>query len=116
MGRIINELLQWISYNETVHVKLLDEFNYIIPHKISIVKIDVEGGEYDLLKGGIKFLKTHKPEFMYIEASCGKKDEKGIYEIERIYNLLINLGYTILRKVDCNRFNTDNILVKKNLI
>lgn len=101
------------DYNEIVHVKKLDYFEKIIPNKISMIKIDVEGGEYDLIKSGFSFFKTHKTEYMYIEANCGKEDVNGLFEVENLYMLLNEIGYDIIRKYDCNKIKKFNIIVKK---
>lgn len=104
------------DYNETIHVKKLDQFDKIIPKKISMIKIDVEIGEYDLLVGSRNFFKTHKAEYMYIEASCGKTENNGEYILEKLYTLLNEIGYDIIKKIDCSKIYTDNIIVKnKNL-
>jgi len=51
-----------------VELKKLDD---IVPQedKISLIKIDVEGGEFDVLKGAIKILKRDKPIIIF---ECGK--------------------------------------------
>lgn len=48
----------------------LDE---IETERCDLIKIDVEGYEYQIIQGGIEFLKKHKP-ILYMEA---KKNEKG---------------------------------------
>lgn len=101
------------DYNETIHVKKLDQFYKLIPTKISMIKIDVEIGEYDLLLGSKEFFKTHQTEYMYIEATCNKREDKGLYEIERLYLLLNEMGYDVIKKIDCRKKHTDNIIVKK---
>lgn len=68
-----------------VELKKLDE---IIPSdiKIDFIKIDVEGGEYDVLKGSIDLLKRDKP-YIVFEFGLGASDFYGTKPSE-IYNLL----------------------------
>lgn len=99
------------GYVQSVHVKKIDEFNDLIPIKTSMIKIDVEGGEYDIFEGGKDFFKNHKSEYMYIEAECGNNIKK-IYDIEKLYLKLNDIGYDIIRKIDCNKIIKGNIIAK----
>ena len=70
-----------------VNVITLDDFveeKGIIP---DIIKVDIEGAEHLLLRGGIKTLSTHKP-IMYIEI------HSGFCAVECV-NTLYGLGYSI---------------------
>lgn len=61
-----------ISNPEIEEIKVeLKKLDNIIPKedKISLIKIDVEGGEFDVLKGAIKILKRDKPIIIF---ECGK--------------------------------------------
>lgn len=89
------------DYYEKVNVKVLNDFSYIIPKLISVIKIDVEGSEYDLFEGGNLFFKSHLAEYMYIEGSCGKMNSFGNYKIEKLYYLLKIYGYAIIKKLNC---------------
>jgi FkbM family methyltransferase len=68
-----------------VELKKLDE---VIPTDLSIdfIKIDVEGGEFDVLKGAIDLLKRNKP-FVVFEFGLGASDFYGT-KPEEIFNLL----------------------------
>lgn len=70
-----------------VELKKLDN---IIPKedKISLIKIDVEGGEFDVLKGAIKILKRDKPIIIF-ECGKGASDFYGTNPKD-IYNFLNN--------------------------
>jgi len=61
-----------ISKDGTTKIRTinLDEINL---DSCSLIKIDIEGHEWDAIQGGEKFLKKHKP-VLYMEA---KKDELG---------------------------------------
>lgn len=101
------------DYKEIIHVKKLDQFDKLIPTKISMIKIDVESAEYDLLEGGREFFKTHKTEFIHMEAHCGKRDKDGRYEIENLFEILNKMGYDIVRKFDCKIVEMSNIVAKR---
>lgn len=101
------------DYKETIHVKKLDEFSKLIPTKISMIKIDVEGGEYDLIEGGREFFNTHITEFLYIEATCGKADKDGKYEIENLFRILNKMGYVVIKKHDCKKKTRQNIVAMR---
>jgi FkbM family methyltransferase len=76
-----------------VQVRKLDE---IISTDISVrlLKIDVEGGEYDVLRGGIKTLKKWRP-YLIFEHGVGAADKYGVSPGD-LYRLLVrDLGYTI---------------------
>jgi FkbM family methyltransferase len=61
--------------------------------QIGFIKIDVEGAEYDTLRGGIHVFKTLRPNFILAihPEPIAKKGDK----LEDIYNLLIQLDYSI---------------------
>lgn len=51
-----------------VEVDVLDNYIDAIPPGLStMLKIDTEGGEYDIIQGGKKFIAAVKPLFMFIE-------------------------------------------------
>ena len=59
----------------------LDEYNFL--HKIGFIKIDVEGHELEIIRGGKNFIEHHKP-VMLIEIEerhAGKSPMDIIYEI-----------------------------------
>lgn len=68
-----------------VELKVLDD---VIPHnvKIDFIKIDVEGGEFGVLRGAKKLLKKNKPVIIF-ECGLGASDYYGTKPIE-LYNFL----------------------------
>ncbi len=77
-----------------VEVRTLDE---IIPpdRNISVIKIDVEGGEYDVLLGGKTLLAKWHP-YIIFEHGIGAADKYGIQPGD-VYDLLVHqLGYSIV--------------------
>lgn len=80
-----------ISNPEIEEIKVeLKKLDNIIPKedKISLIKIDVEGGEFDVLKGAIKILKRDKPIIIF-ECGKGASDFYGTNPKD-IYNFLNN--------------------------
>ncbi len=61
---------------------------------IRVIKIDVEGGEYDVLRGGMKTLKKWRP-YLIFEHGIGGADKYGVSPSD-VYRFLVKeLGYTI---------------------
>lgn len=82
----------------TVPVRKLDEIiSRDIP--IRIIKIDVEGGEYDVLRGGIMTLKTWRP-YLIFEHGVGGADKYGISPADMYRFLVKEMGYTICLMAD----------------
>ena len=70
----------------TVRTRRLDDFNI---SNIGFIKIDVEGFEFEVLKGGENTIKKEMPNmFIEIEQRHHKKD--SIYDI---FQYVVNLGY-----------------------
>ena len=76
----------------SVQEKRLDDV--IPPDKpIRLIKIDVEGGEFDVLKGGENVLQNWKP-YLIFEHGIGGSDKYGVTPHD-MYNYLTSLGYNI---------------------
>jgi len=75
-----------------VKVEKLDE---VIPENIEInfIKIDVEGGEFDVLKGGKKLLENHKP-LLIFEFGKGASDFYNVSPTD-LFKFLNNLNYSL---------------------
>ncbi len=75
-----------------VEVRTLDS---IIPkgQSIHLIKIDVEGGEWDVLKGAINLLTANRPTIIF-ECGKGANDYYGSNP-KSIYNFLKNIGLEI---------------------
>jgi len=76
-----------------IEVKRLDDLT--INSKINVIKIDVEGFELDVLKGGIKTIKSDKPNLI-IEHSIDRNNTAEQYEI---YKWLKDLGFYKIYKL-----------------
>jgi FkbM family methyltransferase len=75
---------------EEIEVSLLslDDYysQFLVDKKVSILKIDVEGHEYEVIKGGFDLLKKQSPSIL-IEILPESKHK------DKLLNLLKNLGY-----------------------
>lgn len=86
-----------------------------------IIKIDVEGGEYHVLKGGATLLSQHKPVIAMEHLEAGRHNEKH----QEAVNLLRGLGYKSyiitasgnLEEIsDINAYLTGNKMESDNII
>ena len=108
----INFLKKKKFKNQKIKVSTLDYFEKknknIFPRKIDFLKIDTEGNDLKVLKGGLNFIKKYKPEFIQIEMNYHYLfDGENLYQFKKILNnyevykiLPFNNG---LLKVDENR-------------
>lgn len=96
------------GFNDDEGIKMelstLDDFEkHHNPQKIDLIKIDVEGMELEIIKGGIKTLSKHKP-FVYYESWVNGIVEWDIKQ-EPIENIFKSIDYKLFS------FNfTDNVL------
>ncbi len=78
----------------TIEVKT-DLLDHIIPpgHRVDLIKIDVEGGEYLVLKGAVDTIKKNKPVIIF-EHGLGASDYYGSTP-QQVYTLLDDCGLQI---------------------
>jgi FkbM family methyltransferase len=80
--------------NVAVEVLTLDDIGAITgDYPVSFVKIDVEGSEIDVLRGGEKFIRSKRP-VMFIETSTDAFIARGITGAE-LAETVAKLGYRI---------------------
>lgn len=72
---------------------------------VTLIKIDVEGGEFNVLKGAERILKQWKP-YLIFEHGIGGSDKYGV-DPKDIYTLLHEAGYKI--SLMGNYLNQENI-------
>lgn len=85
----------------------LDEYFKNFSNKIDLVKIDVEGAEYQVITGALNFFKKFKPTYLIIEFELGNSDshhKKLFYP-----DILSNLGYTLIGKTDNSKGNSSYV-------
>jgi FkbM family methyltransferase len=75
-----------------VQVEMMDHLFQDLD-RVDFVKIDVEGGEFGVLKGGLKLLSRHRPLIVF-ECGLGASDYYGT-QPEELHQLLKSIGYKI---------------------
>lgn len=87
-----------------VQVTTIDKlFEGNIRSKPTIIKMDVEGWEENVVRGGLKFLKAYQPRLVVFEAIC---DDKGKILNTSLIDVFESVGYevtkTLLSGFGCN--------------
>ncbi|MDA9086264.1 FkbM family methyltransferase [Methylophilaceae bacterium] len=99
---------QIYNSNVKIDIEKIDDFKF--DGKISFIKIDVEGYEYEVLKGAINKLKKDKP-LIWLEQSHNDFDEQ---EKTKSLEMLKELGYRFfhVKKKNLKQFSLKNIFIK----
>jgi len=80
-----------LKYKHKVKTKKLDEYiNRFATNTVDFIKIDTQNHEYNVLKGGLKFLKNHEA-VLCIELPRRSKEE--LENAKKIKELLKTIGY-----------------------
>lgn len=77
---------------QTIHTRTLDELSVSFPKKVKLIKIDIEGFEYNALKGSENLLKQHVFENILVEIHRKSLESLGQKESE-VMDLLAKHGY-----------------------
>jgi FkbM family methyltransferase len=85
-----------------VEVDTLDSYAGFFP-RVSFVKIDIEGGEIDCLRGGLRFIAQHRPAFSVEYGSCSYTGYG--HTAITLYDLAQSIGYVIVT-VDGRQLDT----------
>lgn len=77
----------------------LDEFEF---DSIGLIKIDVEGWEFEVLKGAKETIKKHRPVLMVEFTHGGGRENKSMhsYNVDEYYAFIDELGYKQVAEVD----------------
>jgi len=88
----------------TVETTTLDEYFKNFSGNVDLIKIDVEGAEYQVIDGGINFFKKIKPTYLITEFELKTTNS---YHKESFYpNILCDLDYTLIGKTDNSKGNS----------
>lgn len=98
---------------ETIEIKMLDDYINKVS-RCDFIKVDIEGAEYFLIKGGRNFIKKFKP-IIYGEFNVFFLRKFG-YSLLDIWEILAPLGYEpyVENKLKNGKF--DKTEIKENLI
>ena len=90
-----NNLLRF-SKDDSIecHVKTNTIDNLFLDTPIDLIKIDTEGGEYDILMGGLETIKKYKPKIL-LEFEEHNSQQCG-YSCQDILNLVNSLDYEVV--------------------
>jgi FkbM family methyltransferase len=78
----------------------LDEYKF---KRITLIKIDTQGMDYEVLLGAVNTIKEHKPAILL---ECWEKglNARG-YSVKNIYDFMSVLGYTGKKVYDCGDYH-----------
>jgi FkbM family methyltransferase len=104
--KILNPTIREKS-TETVILKRLDDLRDELPSRFfDIVKIDVEGFELNVLKGGLDFFKT-SVDIIIIEVSMMRDSSVGEQSIFEIFSILKSCGFYLYNIFDLNHIESN---------
>lgn len=101
------------SVSEVVKVSLNKLDNYLPTlTRVDLIKIDIEGSEFEALKGGRELLETYKP-VIILEFSPQVYEKEALGKSLDLFNFIKNLGYSI-SVIDKPHINIEDNLKNKN--
>lgn len=112
---LYKENTQWYDegryYKHTVITKTLDGCNYFDGAIIDLIKLDVQGSELNIIKGGENTIKTTK--FVLAEVSLLQYNQ-GAPLIDDVVEKMVSLGFCIVDIVDYHRM--DNVIFQMDIL
>lgn len=103
--------------SHTVPVTTVDEFVSERALEVKVIKVDVEGAEFDLLRGASNTLATHRP-FVRLGLHPAAIANNG-QSLEEIWDLLVGLKYSVVfedSSIDRSWFCSQSNLFDVNLL
>jgi FkbM family methyltransferase len=85
---------EWIEPTEDTRDVELTTIDLLNLDKLDFIKLDVEGYEELVIKGGIQTIKKFKP-IIALEAWCNHTGGVDINYTKNIFSNLLNIGYTL---------------------
>ena len=96
---------------ETIELVRLDDLTKDFPTNfVDIMKIDVEGYEMNVLRGGRDFLASHA-DVLIVEASFMRDQSWNHQAIFDIFALLDECGFNLINVYDLNKTNDENMML-----
>jgi FkbM family methyltransferase len=90
LGKNIIRFPAWDSIQHPLKTNTID--NLFLNTKIDLIKIDTEGGEYNIIKGGLETIKKYKPKILL--ECCGNLNQFG-YTEKDLYDLISEINYEV---------------------
>lgn len=101
---------------ETIQLVRLDDFATNFPsQKIDIMKIDVEGYELNVLKGGAHFI-AENVDIIIIEISLMRDHSKKDQAVFKIFSFLDELGFFLVNVMDIHHAHDDVQLLQMDCV
>jgi FkbM family methyltransferase len=96
---------------EKINLFRLDDYQANFPcHKIDIMKIDVEGHELDVLKGGLKFIST-SVDIIIVEISLMRDHSWESQAVFEMFSILNSAGFRLLNIFDLHKTSDNSPLL-----
>jgi FkbM family methyltransferase len=96
---------------ELIEMVRLDDYSSRFPcDRIDVMKIDVEGHELDVLKGGAQFIST-RVDFIIIEVSLMRDQSWKDQAIFEIFEIMKKAGFRLLNIMDLHRTSDGSALL-----
>ncbi len=89
IGRNIQRFSESESVDHPIKLNTID--NLFLDTKIDLIKMDTEGSEYDIIKGGIETIKKYKPKIL-LEYNAGNMSQCG-HSMEELNSLIDEIDY-----------------------
>lgn len=111
-------------HHEKINIPTVSINNYVLSNKIdkiSVMKIDTEGNEFNIIRGADHLLKTKSVDFIQFEYGLTWKDSQT--SLKKCVNYLNQYGYTVydftddvFTKINNNNINQYNIRPYDNFL
>jgi FkbM family methyltransferase len=111
MNRVLTNVADNNFASETINIKRLDDFIEIekLP-AVNVIKIDVEGFEFNVLKGAERILTQFRP-ILFIELNDAHLVENGA-SAAKLLSFLFDKGYNIFAAESMHQINRGDNLYK----
>ena len=80
-----------------IPTRTLDEFDF---DHVDLIKVDVEGWEFEVLQGAVETIKQNRPTLMIEFTKGGNHKSMHRYDVSAYYDLISELGYKAVYEGD----------------
>jgi FkbM family methyltransferase len=89
IGNDVKRFSESESINHPIKLNTID--NLFLNTRIDLIKMDTEGSEYDIIKGGIETIRKYKPKIL-LEYNAGNMSQCG-HSMEELNTLIEQINY-----------------------